>query len=145
LVGKVELEYKSAKDAANHLCAAYPEASEVQYAYWDDDTEEYIVFTGEVETSDLFYKGYYKMSGEVTYDVGAGVTLIPFASLEKYSGGASDAWQSTSAFGTEVEYALSSSVTLGAGVERAITKWDKSTKDTEVKETTGFFNVKVAF
>jgi len=145
LVGKVELEYKSAKDAANHLRAAYPEASEVQYAYWDDDTEEYIVFTGEVETSDLFYKGYYKMSGEVTYDVGAGVTLIPFASLEKYSGGASDAWQSTSAFGTEVEYALSSSVTLGAGVERAITKWDKSTEETEVKKTTGFFNVKVAF
>jgi len=145
LVGKVELEYKSAKDAANHLRAAYPEASVVQYAYWDDDTEEYIVFTDEVETSDLFYKGYYKLSGEVTYDVGAGVTLIPFASLEKYSGGASDAWQSTSAFGTEVEYALSSSVTLGAGVERAITKWDKSTEDTEVKETTGFFNVKVAF
>ena len=160
LVGKVELEYKSAKDAANHLRAAYPDpevvgTSEVQYAYWNEAQGKYTGFTDEVETSDKFYKGYYKLSGEVTYDVGAGVTLIPFASLEKYSGGASDAWQSTSAFGTEVEYALSSSVTLGAGVERAITKWDKSTEDnstednstedTEVKETTGFFNVKVAF
>ena len=101
----------------------------------------------EDNTGNIGYKGYYKLNGEVTYDVGAGVTLVPFASFEKFSNGGADedAWLSESAFGTEVEYALSSNVTLGAGVERSVTKWDNSTEDTEVKETTGFFNVKVAF
>ena len=74
--------------------------------------------------------------------------MVPFASFEKFSNGGDDedAWLSESAFGTEVEYALSSNVTLGAGVERSVTKWDGAAgEDEEVKATKGFFNVKVAF
>jgi len=45
-------------------------------------------------------------------------------------------------FGSEVEYALSSNVTLGARLARSVSK---DAGDTEDKATKGFFNVKVAF
>ena len=145
LVGKVELEYKSAKKADRHILAGHPTnpGTVVTYAYGDPTNYD----TFEDNTGNMGYKGYYKLNGEVTYDVGAGVTLVPFASFEKFSNGGADedAWLSESAFGTEVEYALSSNVTLGAGVERSVTKWDGADEDEEVKATKGFFNVKVAF
>jgi len=136
LFGMAELEYKSAKEARDHLVAKRPKA-------------------GGTEDTNVAYGNYYKLNAEVSYDVGGGVTLIPFASLEKWNDGAEIEtdeydWQSVGKYGSEVEYALSSNVTLGAKLERSVKKWDPAYKENskdveELKATTGFVSVKVAF
>ncbi|MGI6558379.1 MAG: hypothetical protein ACOX20_05325 [Limnochordia bacterium] len=134
LFGMAELEYKSSKK----------------------DVPD-VLYHKDLETEDgKQYARYQRAGAEVSYDVGAGVTLIPFASYEKFSEGLDteqlDAleWESTMEFGSEVEYALSSNVTLGARLARSVSKVKVKdagdTGDTEDKATTkGFFNVKVAF
>lgn len=157
LFGMVELEYKSAKSAADHLKVEHPMALyTVVYNDGSADLElsDSVVVLNPVDAPavSVYYSSYYKLNAEVSYDVGGGVTLIPFASLEKWNDGQKIAenkfdWQSVGTYGSEVEYALSSNVTLGAKLERSVTKakWDLSADTQDEKETTGSVSVKVAF
>ncbi|MGI6034222.1 MAG: hypothetical protein ACOYCE_00265 [Limnochordia bacterium] len=164
LFGMVELEYKSASKAADHLKADHPFDRYQTVAYVNEDgtpaSDPVDVLVAPFPFVPVYYSNYYKLNAEVSYDVGAGVTLIPFASFEKWNDGekiewyydmadqsVEYKWQSVGALGAEVEYALSSNVTLGAKLERSATKWETAPElsEKEDKATTGSVSVKVAF
>ncbi|MGI6038070.1 MAG: hypothetical protein ACOYD6_07585 [Limnochordia bacterium] len=141
LNAKLAVDYSKGEEKANVLEDA--RKAELEKVLGDDVT---------LATN---YGSGYTLEAEVTYALGNGITLVPGASFEKYAGGKkadfTDAgkaeWVSASSIGSEVNYALSSNVTLLSELVYEVAKVDggDTEDDVENKAMKAMFGVKVSF